>query len=121
MVFSPNYSHLHVFGITCFVLLQPHEHDKLQPRSHLCCFLGYGIEHRGYKCYDPISKRLRIVRPVLFWEHKIFTHISSFHLSIDSTPSFFTNSSIKLFPSYSYTPIVPSLNKTDLSSICTFS
>ncbi|RVW26204.1 Retrovirus-related Pol polyprotein from transposon RE1 [Vitis vinifera] len=37
----PNYHHLRSFGSACFVLLQPHEHNKLEPRSRLCCFLGY--------------------------------------------------------------------------------
>ncbi|KAJ9542132.1 hypothetical protein OSB04_028638 [Centaurea solstitialis] len=46
--------------------LQPHEHTKLQHRSRLCLFLGYGIEHKGYRCWDPIFKRLRISRNVTF-------------------------------------------------------
>ena len=29
----PNYHHLRSFGSACFVLLQPHEHNKLEPRS----------------------------------------------------------------------------------------
>ena len=55
-----SHSFLHVFGSICFVLLQLHEHSKLEPWSRLCCFLGYGIgiEHKGYPCWDPISKRL---------------------------------------------------------------
>ena len=40
---SPSYDLLRVFGCVCFVLLQDHERNKLQSRSHLCCFLGYGI------------------------------------------------------------------------------
>ncbi|RVW98037.1 Retrovirus-related Pol polyprotein from transposon RE1 [Vitis vinifera] len=31
----PNYHHLRSFGSACFVLLQPHEHNKLEPRSRL--------------------------------------------------------------------------------------
>ena len=38
----PDYHHLRSFGSACFVLLQPHKHNKLEPRSRLCCFLGYG-------------------------------------------------------------------------------
>ena len=52
---SPNYSLLRVFGCAYFVLLQPHELSKLEPHARLCCFLGYGIEHKGYRCWDPIS------------------------------------------------------------------
>jgi hypothetical protein len=56
----PDYQSLRIFGCVCFVLLPPHERTKLEPRSCLCCFLGYGIEHKGYRCYNPISKRLCI-------------------------------------------------------------
>ena len=42
---SPSYSFLCIFGCACFVLLQLHKHSKLEPRSRLCYFLGYGIEH----------------------------------------------------------------------------
>ena len=27
----PDYHHLHSFGFACFILLQPHEHTKLEP------------------------------------------------------------------------------------------
>ena len=36
----PDYHHLRSFSSTCFVLLQPHEHNKLEPRSRFCCFLA---------------------------------------------------------------------------------
>ena len=69
---SPFYDSLRVFGCVCLVLLQDHERNKLQSRSRLCCFLGHGIGQKGYRCYDPISKRLRASRHVVFWEHKMF-------------------------------------------------
>ena len=62
----------------CFVQLQSHERNKLEPRSRMCCFLGYGLGQKGYRCYDPISKRLRISRHVVFWEHIPFSKIASF-------------------------------------------
>ncbi|TYK03707.1 Retrovirus-related Pol polyprotein from transposon TNT 1-94 [Cucumis melo var. makuwa] len=58
----PNYSNLKVFGCACFVLLHPHEHIKLEPRARLYCFLGYGTEHKGFRCWDPLSNRLPISR-----------------------------------------------------------
>ena len=94
----PDYSTLKVFGSACFVLLQPHERTKLESRARLCCFLGYGIEHKGYRCWDPSSKRLRVSRHVVFWEHKMFSSMSQFHLSPSSTPFLFTDPSVDLFP-----------------------
>jgi hypothetical protein len=75
---APNYSLLKVFGYVCFVLLQPHEHTKLQPRSQLYCFLGYGLEENGYRCYDPVAKRLQVSRHVVFWEYKMFYSLPLF-------------------------------------------
>ncbi|KAL4022729.1 hypothetical protein IC575_016474 [Cucumis melo] len=94
----PNYSNLKTFGCACFVLLHPHEHTKLEPRARLCCFLGYGTEHKGFRCWDPLSNRLRISRHVTFWEHIMFSRLSSFHTSFSSPQPFFTNTSIDLFP-----------------------
>ncbi|KAL5762227.1 hypothetical protein ACOSP7_018491 [Xanthoceras sorbifolium] len=94
----PTYQNLKVFGCSCFVLLQPHEHTKLEPRSCLCCFLGYGIEHKGYRCWDPISNRLRISRHVVFWEHKMFSTMSKFHVSHNASLNFFIDPTIPLFP-----------------------
>nr|POE85736.1 retrovirus-related pol polyprotein from transposon tnt 1-94 [Quercus suber] len=39
----PDYHHLRSFSFACFVLLQPHEHKKLEPQSRLCCFLGFVV------------------------------------------------------------------------------
>jgi hypothetical protein len=110
-----SYSSLRVFGYACFVLLQPHEHSKLEPRSRLCCFLGYGIKHKGYRCWDPISQRLRISRHVVFWEHTTFNSLSKFKAC--STPSFFTNPSLSLFPLAPPPTVDPVLDQTlDLPS-----
>ncbi|KAJ9547369.1 hypothetical protein OSB04_019912 [Centaurea solstitialis] len=103
---TPAYEHLKVRGCACFVQLQPHEHTKLQPHSRLCLFLGYGIEHKGYHCWDPISKRLRISRNVTFWEHVPFYTMPNTHFETPtSIVPFFTNSSISLdLPSSTFTP-----------------
>ena len=81
----PDYHHLRCFGSTCFILLQPHEHNKLEPRSRLCCFLGYSETQKGYRCYDPISHHLRISRNVVFWEHRSFVELSQFCASLSSS------------------------------------
>ena len=55
-----DYSSLRVFGCVCFVSLPPHERNKLESWSHLCCFLVYGISQKGFCCYDHIPCRLCI-------------------------------------------------------------
>lgn len=114
----PNYDLLRVFGCACFVMLQPHERTKLESRARLCCFIGYGINHKGYRCWDPVSQRLRISRHVVFWEHKMFSSLSGFHLSKTESP-YFTNLGLPLFPEAIETPMeVPSttLEENSLSA-----
>ena len=94
---SPSYFNLKIFGCACFVLLHPHQHTKLEPRARLCCFLGYGTEHKGFRCWDPISQRLHISRHVTSWEHRLFSSLSSFHEFLSSLHSFFIDPSIDLF------------------------
>ncbi|KAM7465035.1 hypothetical protein LguiB_012597 [Lonicera macranthoides] len=85
---TPNYSELRTFGSTCFVLLPKRERIKLTSKNVMCVFLGYGIQQKGYRCYDPTAKRLRISRHVTFWEHKPYYTLSQHPLSntITSTP-----------------------------------
>ena len=67
---SPSdYPHLCTFGYACFVLFQPHDYNKLEPRSRLYCFLGYSKTQKGYRCYDHVFHCLRISCNVVFWEH----------------------------------------------------
>ena len=80
-----DYHHLCSFDYTCFVLLQPHEHNKLEPRSRLYCFLGYDETQKGYRCYDPVSHRLRVSHNVVFWEHHSFVELSHFRASLSSS------------------------------------
>uniref|UniRef100_A0A2N9HB81 Integrase catalytic domain-containing protein n=1 Tax=Fagus sylvatica TaxID=28930 RepID=A0A2N9HB81_FAGSY len=94
----PDYFSLRVFGCVCFVSLPSHERNKLEPRSRLCCFLGYGISQKGFRCYDPISHRLRISRHVEFWEHQTFSSHQHFPFISSSMTHIFTDPSIDLYP-----------------------
>ena len=96
-----------------FVILQDHKRNKLQSCSRLCCFLGYGIGKKGYRCYDLISKRLCVSWHVVFWEHKMFYQLShvpvSLILSIDPLPDLFPEeSSTSLSKSPPFITDVPS-------------
>jgi hypothetical protein len=66
--YSPDYSMLHLFGCVCSILLAPRERTKLTAQSIECVFLGYSDEHKGYRCWDLVGRRMRISHGVTFDE-----------------------------------------------------
>jgi hypothetical protein len=54
----------------CFVKIK--RNDNFDPNSIKTIFLGYSSQSKGYKCYDPINKKLYISRDVIFVENESF-------------------------------------------------
>ncbi|KAL1193517.1 Retrovirus-related Pol polyprotein from transposon RE1 [Cardamine amara subsp. amara] len=65
---KPIIDHLRVFGSVCFVFVPEAQRNKLEPKSIKCMFIGYSSTQKGYKCYNPISKRVHVSREVKFVE-----------------------------------------------------
>lgn len=59
---KPSYTHLDV----CLIHLPPHERKKLSTQYVRCAFLGYATHQKGFLCYDPQLKYIRIPRNVGF-------------------------------------------------------
>jgi histone deacetylase 1/2 len=66
---APSYDHLRVFGYRCYPNTAATTPHKLAPRSVACIFLGYPVEQKGYRCYDPTTHRIITSRHVYFDEH----------------------------------------------------
>src|ERR1044072_4585693 len=50
-----DYSSLHVFGCSVYVMYNSQERTKLDPKSRKCIFLGYVNGVKGYRLWDPTS------------------------------------------------------------------
>jgi hypothetical protein len=46
------------FGCVCFVHNTSLSTSKLDAKSYKCVFVGYSSGKKGYKCYDPVKKRM---------------------------------------------------------------
>ncbi|KAK2966740.1 hypothetical protein RJ640_001064 [Escallonia rubra] len=64
----------------------------------------------GYRCWDPISNRLRVSRHVIFWENKMFSSMSKFQVS-SATNLFFTDPLVDLLPDPNFVPELITMNQ----------
>lgn len=77
---KPDYSFMCVYGCACYPWLKPYAPHKLAFRSQPCVFIGYGLTHKGYRCYNPVTGRVYISRHVIFYESSFPFH-NNFPLS----------------------------------------
>lgn len=113
---SPDYSKLKVFGCSCYPWLKPYISSKLDGKSKRCVFLGYSLQHKGYRCLDLETNRIYVSRHVTFDEDTFpFKDVSSVPSSVDQSlsPSSSINLHFSIPPS---PPSVPVLLSTPLSS-----
>lgn len=65
---KPDLAHLKVFGCIAYVHVPDELQTKLDPKAEKCVFIGYSLEQKGYKSYNPITHKLRVSRDVIFDE-----------------------------------------------------
>jgi hypothetical protein len=50
---KPDVSHLIVFGCIEYVHVPDEKRSKLDPKAEKCIFIGYSLEQKRYKCFNP--------------------------------------------------------------------
>jgi hypothetical protein len=65
---KPSVFHLHAFGCRAYAHVQKDKHTSFQPKSRMCIFLGYPIDYKGWKCWDPSTNEVFISHDVHFVE-----------------------------------------------------
>ena len=77
-------SHLKVFGCIAYVHVPDELHTKLDPKAEKCVFIGYSLEQKGYRCYNPLTHKLRVSRDVVFDEmNSIFGVVQPIEVDLD--------------------------------------
>ena len=69
--YKPSLEHMRVFGCLCYVMVPGELRNKLQARSTKAMFIGYSSSQKGYKCYDPDTRRVLVSREVKFVEDRV--------------------------------------------------
>lgn len=63
--FKPSLEHLRIFGCHAYAYVEKHQRTKLDPKSHLCYFLGYCDNTKGYRLWDPATSQILLRRDVI--------------------------------------------------------
>ncbi|KAI5322684.1 hypothetical protein L3X38_031756 [Prunus dulcis] len=102
---KPGVAHLKVFGSVCFVHKPEENRQKLDAKSTREVFVGYATCEKGYRVFDPITRKLLLSRDVVFdegtsWNWKEVSDNSVVMMNFEEQPR---NSQVDSFE----TPIGP--------------
>jgi hypothetical protein len=65
---KPSLAHLRVFGCIAYAHIPKERRTKLDSKSIKCLFVGYSLESKAWRLFDPIKKHVFISRDVQFLE-----------------------------------------------------
>jgi hypothetical protein len=65
---KPSIEHLKVFGCLAYVHVLIELRSKVNPNVEKCIFVGYSKEQKGYRCYNPLTKKIVVSYGVVFDE-----------------------------------------------------
>ena len=65
---KPKVHHMRIFGCEAFAHIPKIKRQKFQAKGVKCIFVGYANETKGYRLWNPTTKRIIISRDVIFDE-----------------------------------------------------
>jgi hypothetical protein len=68
---KPSLKHLRVFGCDAYVHVPRENRSKLDNKVEKCIFIGYKDGIKGYKLWNPVTKKIVYSWDVVFREVKI--------------------------------------------------
>ncbi len=57
-----------MFGCIAYLHVPNEKRSKLDPKAKKCIFIGYSLEQKGYRCFNPSTRKLQVSRDVVFNE-----------------------------------------------------
>ncbi len=87
---KPNVSNFRVFGCKAYMHIPKETRRKWDSRSSKCIFVGYYINSKGYRLWDPESRRIHLSRDVTFFENDFDNGID--RLKVKSLPELISTS-----------------------------
>jgi transposase InsO family protein len=61
-----------IFGCVAYVHVPKTQRSKIDPCAVKCVYLGIGFNQKGYKCYDPDTRKWFVTMDVTFVENEFF-------------------------------------------------
>jgi len=74
---KPDVSHLRVWGCLAYVFIQKDKRRSLQPHMEQCLFVGYPSGYKGWKFYNPSTKKYIISEQAEF-DERIFPGLAKY-------------------------------------------
>ena len=65
---KPDLSHTRILDSIAYVHIIDEKRQKLDPNSDKCILVAYSLEQKGYKCYNPLTRKVRVSRDFVFDE-----------------------------------------------------
>jgi hypothetical protein len=93
---EPNMAMMRIIGCAAYTMTPDHHRTKLDAKAHKMWLVGYDDHRKGWRCYDPATRRIIVSRNVRFDESTLYkqnhiellpqnhkpedTHVSDLHL-----------------------------------------